>query len=49
VAIIDKTGNIKDQYTSPKFDNLKSFAVDSQEKIIYLLNGSTIYQLAVNK
>ncbi len=49
VAIIDKTGNIKDQYTSPKFDNLKSFAVDSQEKIIYLLNGSTIFQLAVNK
>jgi len=49
VAIIDKNGNIKDQYTSPKFDNLKSFAVDANEKIIYLLNGSTIYQLAINK
>jgi hypothetical protein len=49
VAIIDKNGAIKDQYTSPKFDNLKSFAIDADEKIIYLLNGNTIYQLAINK
>ncbi len=49
VAIIDKSGAIKDQYTSPKFDNLKSFAIDANEKIIYLLNGNTIYQLAINK
>ena len=49
VAIIDKSGAIKDQYTSPKFDNLKSFAIDAEEKIIYLLNGNIIYQLAINK
>ncbi|MFH0874174.1 MAG: hypothetical protein V1846_05050 [Candidatus Komeilibacteria bacterium] len=49
VAIMDKKGSIKDQFTSPKFDNLKSFAVDAAEKIIYLLNGDKIYQLAIKK
>ncbi len=49
VAIMDKNGNIKDQFTSPKFDNLKSFAIDSEEKIVYLLNGSQVYQLAIKR
>ncbi len=49
VAIISKDGSIKDQFTSPKFDNLKSLVIDSAEKTIYILNGDKIYLLAINK
>jgi DNA-binding beta-propeller fold protein YncE len=49
VAILDKQGNIKDQYTSPKFDNLKSLLVNSAEDQIYVLNGKAIYLLAIKK
>lgn len=49
VIILDKQGNIKDQYTSQKFDNLKDLAIDPREKAIYLLNGSHLYLLAINQ
>jgi hypothetical protein len=49
VAIIDKEGNIKDQYTSLKFDNLVDLAIDQEEKAIYLLNGNHLYLLAINE
>jgi hypothetical protein len=49
VIILDKEGNIKDQYSSSKFDNLVDLAVDSEEKAIYLLNGNHLYLLAINE
>ncbi len=49
IAILDKQGNIKDQYTSPKFDDLKDLAVNPQEDTIYVLNGKAIYVLAIKK
>ena len=49
VAILDKEGNIKDQYTSLKFDNLVDLAIDQEEKAIYLLNGNHLYLLAINE
>ncbi|MBP9802360.1 hypothetical protein KBC40_02110 [Patescibacteria group bacterium] len=49
VIIFDKEGNIKDQYTSPKFDNLVDLAIDPAEKAIYLLNGNHLYLLAINE
>ncbi|MFA6307950.1 MAG: hypothetical protein WCS88_04255 [Patescibacteria group bacterium] len=48
VIILDKQGNIKDQYTSQKFDNLKDLAIDPDEKAIYLLNNQHLYLLAIN-
>ena len=48
IIVLDKEGNIKDQYTSQKFDNLTDLAVDPEEKAIYLLNGNHLYLLAIN-
>jgi|GEM_PF-1672293 hypothetical protein len=49
VIILDKEGNIKDQYASQKFDNLLDLAIDPEEKAIYLLNGNHLYLLAINE
>lgn len=49
VVILNKDGNIKDQYASQKFDNLKDLAIDPEEKAIYLLNNQHLYLLAVNE
>ncbi len=49
VIIFDKEGNIKDQYTSLKFNNLVDLAIDPAEKAIYLLNGNHLYLLAINE
>jgi len=48
IIILNKDGNIKDQYASQKFDNLLDLAVDPEEKAIYLLNGNHLYLLAIN-
>lgn len=48
IIILTKEGNIQDQYTSQKFDNLIDLAVDPNEKAIYLLNGNHLYLLAIN-
>ncbi|MCD4761066.1 hypothetical protein K8R42_04170 [bacterium] len=48
IVILDKEGNIKDQYTSMKFDALRDLAVDPDEKAVYLLNGNHLYLLAIN-
>jgi len=48
VIILDKEGNIKDQYTSQKFDSLTDLAIDPEEKAIYLLNDNHLYLLAIN-
>lgn len=49
IIVLDKEGNIKDQYTSEKFDNLIDLAIDPDEKAIYLLNGNHLYLLAINE
>jgi hypothetical protein len=49
VIILDKEGNIKDQYASQKFDNLKDLTIDPNEKAIYLLNSGHLYTLAINE
>lgn len=49
VIILNKDGNIKDQYTSTKFDQLLDLTIDPNEQAIYLLNGSHLYLLAVNQ
>lgn len=49
IAILDKQGNIKDQYTSEKFDALTSLAINASEDSLYVLNGKMIYLLAIKK
>ena len=49
VVIFDKAGDIKDQYTSLKFDNLLDLTIDPAEKAIYLLNSNHLYLLAINE
>ncbi len=49
LIILNKTGTINDQFTSPKFANIKGFAVDAEEKNIFVLNGSSVYQLPIRK
>jgi hypothetical protein len=45
IIIATKTGQIVKQFKSDKFDNLKDFAVSSDGKRIYLLNGQKLYQV----
>jgi len=49
VVILDKEGNIKDQYASQSFDNLKDLAIDPAEKAIYLLNNQHLYLLDIKE
>ena len=49
IVIMDKEGNIKDQFTSAKFDQLTDLAVDREKKAIYLLNNNHLYLLPVNQ
>jgi len=43
LIVYNKNGNLKKQYSSPQFDDLKDFVVNEKEKQIYLLNGNKIY------
>lgn len=43
LVVLDKEGNLINQYFSEKFDDLKDFIVLENEKEIYLLNGSVIF------
>ncbi len=45
VVIMTKDGKLSKQITSGKFDNLIDFAVNPNEKTIYLLNGTTAYEV----
>ncbi|MCK4781342.1 hypothetical protein KAS79_00235 [Candidatus Parcubacteria bacterium] len=45
LIILSKTGEIIKQYQSDKFDDLKDFSISEDSKTIYLLNGSTVYQI----
>jgi len=45
--IITKAGEIKNQYFSEKFNDLKDFVVEEQNKKIYLLNGNQVFVVAI--
>ncbi|MBI4128895.1 MAG: hypothetical protein HY460_02480 [Parcubacteria group bacterium] len=49
IVILDKRGGIKDQYVSPRFDDLKDLAINPNEDALTVLSGSTLYLLAINK
>lgn len=49
LIILDKTGLIIKQYRSEKFNALKDFALSGNEKIIYLLNDKSVYQISTEK
>ena len=43
------TGELVNQYTSEKFDDLKDIIIDSQENRMYLLNGKKIFEVEILK
>ncbi len=47
IIIYDKTGKLKAQYDSEKFNDLKDFTIDDTGKNAYILNNQTIYQISV--
>ncbi len=49
VTVLDKNGNIKTQYTSERFTDMKDMVVDEASKTTYILNGSNLvsFQLSM--
>jgi hypothetical protein len=47
LVVFDKKGGLKNQYTSQKFDDLKSFAVDEKNKKLWLLNGLKVFEVTL--
>ena len=45
IVILNKSGQVVKQFQSEKFDNLLDFAVSSNAKTIYLLNGQKVYRI----
>lgn len=45
--ILNKQGGVIKQYRSEKFDSLKDFAISKDGKMVYLLNGQSVYTLSV--
>ncbi|MFC1598939.1 hypothetical protein ACFL2U_02965 [Patescibacteria group bacterium] len=43
IVILDKEGNLVNQYYSEKFDNLKDFAIVEKEKKMFIVNDNKIY------
>lgn len=48
VVVFDKNGKYQKQYINETWDNLKAFVIDKTEKILYLLNGSQIYEIPLD-
>jgi len=46
LVLFDKSGQFLKQYQMPELDDLRGFFVDEQNKIIYLLNATSVYGLA---
>ncbi len=42
IIVLDKKGNLKNQYSSDKFTNPRDFIVDEPNRIIYILNEQTV-------
>ncbi len=47
VVVFSKDGKTFSQITSDKFDNLIDFAINPNEKSLYLLNGTTAYEVGL--
>jgi cell division protein FtsL len=47
LVILNKNGDLINQYRSDQFNNLKDFIVRENEKKVYLLNGSQIFVIAI--
>lgn len=45
LVVLNKEGNLINQYTSEKFDDLKDFVVIEEDKKIYVLNGNSIFAI----
>ncbi len=45
LVVLDKDGQLKAQYYSDQFDDLKDLVVNESEKKIYLLNGTKLFGL----
>ena len=45
VVEFTKEGSLLNQYTSPKFTNIKDFTVDFGNKKLYVLNANTVYEI----
>ena len=46
--VLDKNnGNLKIQYTTKEFSDMKSMVIESQEKKIYLLADKKIYSIDI--
>jgi hypothetical protein len=49
LVVFDKTGKFILQYKSDQFTDLKDFTVDENKKIIYFLNGKSVYEIEVKE
>ncbi|GEM_PF-981707 len=49
LVVLDKQGELKVQYHSEKFNNLKDFLISADAKKIYLLNGSQVFVIAAQE
>jgi len=47
LLIFDKSGKLIKQILSPKFTNLKGFAISQDGKKVWLLEGQKIYQIEI--
>ena len=45
IVILEKNGDLVNQYYSDTFDNLKDFVVSETTNALYLLNGSNIFKI----
>ena len=45
IILMDKTGQVFQQFQSEKFDNLSDLAFSEDGKTLYVLNGETIYKI----
>ena len=47
LAVFEKNGDFRLQYTGQNLDKLKDFAVDEEKKLIYFLAGNKILKLNI--
>ncbi len=47
VVVITKTGAVAKQFISEKFNNLIDITINPTEKEIYILNGTSVYEIAL--
>jgi hypothetical protein len=48
IIVLEKSGQIKKQFQSEKFDNLLDFSISADGKEIFLLNGLKVYKISLN-